>query len=182
MNPKNALTAGLLMFVAASIVVLTVKSLRQQPDPSSTAATTSSAAGEQDSMTPVSDGVIVYYFHGNVRCPTCKQIEADAHESLQQGFAREMKDGRLVWRIVNYEQPGNEHFATEFQLIAPTVVLTRMDGGKQTQWKNLDRVWELVGEKPAFGQYVQEETRAILDANPTQVPVAAGTADGPRRG
>jgi thioredoxin 1 len=146
---KNILSIGLLLFVAASIVVLVVKSLRQDLP--------------ADAWTPPSDGVVAYYFHGKVRCVTCKNIEAFAHEAIQSGFAEQLEKRQIVWRVVNYEQPGNEHFVKDFGLIAPTVILVRMTGGSRTSWTNLDRVWELVDDRGAFVEYVQQQTRGILE-------------------
>lgn len=174
MSPKNAATFALLMFVAASLVVLTVKSLRQPPQ-NVTSAGQSPAGGTSTDVVrdepTLTDGVAAYYMHGNVRCPTCMNIEKYAHEAVTTGFAEELKSGNLQWRVVNYEQPGNEHWATEFELAAPSVVLVKMSGGTQTHWKNLPEVWELVGDKPAFVAFVQKEVRELLDAG------AAGTVE-----
>jgi hypothetical protein len=40
-----------------------------------------------------------------------------------------------------------------------------MKDGKQAEWKNLSRVWELVRRKDAFLRYVQDEVRAYLEAS-----------------
>jgi hypothetical protein len=150
----------LLLFVAASIVVLTVKSLRQGPQ---------AAAAQQQR-----DRTIAYYFHGKVRCPTCESIEAYAHEAVSGGFAAELGDGRIDWQVVDFEQPGNEHFAKDFELAAPSVVLVEIRGGACKRWKNLPEVWELVGDKPAFVAFVQKEVRAFLNQPDS---VRAQTAD-----
>ena len=34
------------------------------------------------------ESVVAFYFHGNVRCATCKKIEAYADEAVQQGFPK----------------------------------------------------------------------------------------------
>ena len=91
MSPKNAATAALLMFVAASIVVLTVKSLRIPPQNEASAGQTAAegSAKEPARGTPTpADGVIAYYMHGKVRCPTCVSIEEYAHEAVAQAAAR----------------------------------------------------------------------------------------------
>jgi hypothetical protein len=175
MKAKSAVTTALLLFVAASIGVLTVKSLRQRPAAAPAgehAATAAAAANALEPAPTLADGVVVYGFHGTVRCPTCREIEAGAHQALESGFAEQLKDGQIVWRVVNYEQPGNEHFATDYKLIAPTVVLVRMVRGQQQQWKNLDRVWELVGDDAAFIKYIQEETETMLNGGENPSPVA----------
>jgi len=160
MSPKNAVTTALLLFVAASILVLTVKSLRQN-----SSASDGRPAAESNGVAPSRpDRLIAYYFHGKVRCPTCQSIEAYAHETVAASFADELKDGRIEWRVVDFETPATEHFAKDYNLVAPSVVLVEMRGGAQKRWKNLPEVWELVGDKPAFIAFVQKEIRAFLDA------------------
>jgi hypothetical protein len=149
---KTVVTSVLLLFVAASVVALAVKNLRPGPQP---------AAAEVQR-----DGVTVYYFHGKMRCPTCQSIEAYAHEAVSSAFANELKDGRIEWKVVDFEQPENEHFAKDFELAVSSVVLVETRGGARKNWKNLPEVWELVGDKPAFIAFVQKEVRAFL--NPSQ--------------
>jgi len=164
MKPKNVLSIGLLMFVAASIAVLTAKALRPSPPSPATGtpAAASGVAGPQ-AQTPIDDGLIAYYFHGNTRCPTCQAIESYAHEAVQTGFAAQLEGGEVQWRVMNYESPGNEHFATDYGFVAPIVVLVEMRDGAQQAWKTLDRVWELVDDKEAFLEYVRSETETMLE-------------------
>jgi hypothetical protein len=106
--------------------------------------------------------VVAYYFHGNFRCQTCRKIEAFSGEAVKSGFPEDLKAGRLEWRVINVEEPGNEHFIQDYQLFSKSLVLVAKEGSKQTRWKNLQRVWTLVGDKDAFIQYVQVEIRAYL--------------------
>jgi len=149
MSVKNVCTFVLLLFVAVSVVVLTVKSLCQSPP---------SAAAEDPR-----DRLIVYYFHGKARCPSCMSIEAYAHEAVTGGFTTEVKDGRIEWKVVDFTEPEYAHFVKDFDLAAPSVVLVEMQGGGRKSWKNLPEVWELVGDRPAFVEFVQKEVRAFLD-------------------
>jgi len=152
MKVKNVVSVVLLLFIGASVVALAARGLRRE------------AEDQSDSTT---DGVIAYYFHSNTRCPTCRKIESYAHEAIETGFGAELESGNLKWKVVNYETAGNEHFAKDYEVIAPSVVLVEIRGGQQKQWKNLDRVWELVmtGSKEEFIQYVQAETRALLQGS-----------------
>ena len=106
--------------------------------------------------------VVAYYFHGNFRCPTCRKIEALSREAVQSGFPEDLRAGRLVWHVINVEEPGNEHFIQDYQLFSKALVLVAKEGSKQTRWKNLQEVWTLVGNKEAFIKYVQAEIRAYL--------------------
>ena len=106
--------------------------------------------------------VVAYYFHGNFRCPTCRKIEALSREAVESGFPEDLKAGRIEWRAINVEEPGNEHFIQDYQLFSKSLVLVAKEGEKQTRWKNLQEVWTLVGDKEAFIKYVRDEIRAYL--------------------
>ena len=104
--------------------------------------------------------VVAYYFHGNFRCQTCRKIEALSREAVESGFPGDLKAGRLEWHVINVEEPENEHFVKDYQLFSKSLVLVAREGSKQTRWKNLQRVWTLVGDKEEFIQYVRDEIRA----------------------
>ena len=70
--------------------------------------------------------LVVFYLHGKVRCVTCNDIERIAREAVESGFVPEIQAGRLEWRVVDYEERGNEHYATDYKLAAPCVVLASM--------------------------------------------------------
>jgi len=155
MRLKPVITASLLAFVAITVLVLVLKETR--PSPANTSSPPAAKA-----VTSPGVKLIAYYMHGKVRCPTCMSIEAYAREAVETGFGGELKGGQIQWQIVNYEEPGNEHFATDYKLAAPCVVLVRMRHGKQVAWKSLPEVWELVGDKPEFIKLVQKNIREML--------------------
>ncbi len=37
------------------------------------------------------------------------------------------------------------------------------DKGEEKEWKRLDQVWQLVKDRAAFFEYVQAETRTLLE-------------------
>ena len=149
MKMKNICTGALLMFVAVNIVVLIVKGLR----PGIPAVTADDR----------SDRLIVYYFHRKARCPPCRNIEVYSHEAVATSFPAEVGDSRIEWKVVDFEEPENQCFVEDFELLAPSVVLVEMRGGVRKRWKSLPEVWELVGDKPAFIAFVQKEVQAFLN-------------------
>jgi len=106
--------------------------------------------------------VVAYYFHGNFRCPTCRKLEAFSREAVESGFPEDLKAGRLEWHVINIEEPGNEHFAQDYQLVSKSLVLVGKEDSKETKWKNLQDIWTLVNNKAAFIKYVQTEIRSYL--------------------
>jgi hypothetical protein len=112
---------------------------------------------------PRSERIVAYYFHKNERSPTCANIEAYAREAVEASFPEQLKDGRLEWRVVNYEETGNEHFAADYKLAAPCMVLVRMRGGASVEWRSLPEVRELVEDRPALARVVQRNVQEFLD-------------------
>ncbi|OEU61037.1 MAG: hypothetical protein BA870_09775 [Desulfuromonadales bacterium C00003094] len=105
---------------------------------------------------------VVYYFHGNMRCASCRKIEAYTKEAIQSGFAKALQNGRLELQVINVDDSANEHYVQDFQLYTRSVVLERRAGNQQQQWKNLDQVWSLIRNKTAFMEYVQEQIQDMM--------------------
>ena len=106
--------------------------------------------------------VIVYYLHGHRRCAVCIKLEAYSKEAIETGFVDELETGDLEWRVVNYEDEANEHYVDTYQLYTKAVILSRIIDNEETDWKNLDKIWELVGDQAKFIEYVRSETKAFL--------------------
>ncbi len=120
-------------------------------------------AGEKASIRDAdADGVVAFYFHGNVRCATCRKIEAYTDEAIHAGFAEALENGTLTWSVVNVDEPDNKHFVGDFELVTRSVVLAEYHDGEVVRWKNLDKVWQLVRSEDRFVEYIQGETREFL--------------------
>ena len=101
--------------------------------------------------------VIVYYFHGNFRCPTCRNLEQYAKETIENNFSEELVKGELLFKEVNIEEKGNEHFVNDYQLYTKSLVLSLMKDGKEIKYKKLDKIWEYVSNKAKYAEYVKDE-------------------------
>ena len=107
--------------------------------------------------------VEVYYFHTSMRCPSCFKIQQYTEEALEEGFPRELKSGELKYQIINVEEPGNEHYVEDYGLYTKSVVLSLKKEGKEVEFKNLDKIWQLLNNKNKFVSYVQSETKSFVD-------------------
>jgi hypothetical protein len=188
MDLKNAAAVCLISLFSATLVVLIARALdnqaasRLEPQLASIVEELRALRG-QGGMAAAPDaslktetidnGLIVYYFHGNMRCPTCRSIESQAHETVKTHFASPLSDGKIIWKIVNYEQAAAKPLATKFEIQMPVVVLARMKDGQIEDWKRLDEVWALVGDKAGFTKYVRGEIeRMLAGGKPSKAPPA----------
>lgn len=117
-----------------------------------------------DAVQAAADGrqVTVYYFHRTARCATCLKIEEQSQNSVAANFAEQLKRGDLVFKSVNVETEGNEHFVDDYQLVSQALVVVDYRDGVQEKWKNLDQVWNLVHTDDAFNAYVRDEVQIFL--------------------
>lgn len=161
MKPRKILTGALLAFVAVSFGFLALRSLKaakswRAPE------TAQAASGAPDAEKRAGGKIIAYYFHVSVRCATCRAIESYSQQMIHERFANELAAGRLEWRLVNVQLPENRHFINDYQLYTKSLVLVRVAGGRQVEFKVLNDTWELVSDKRAMQQYVEKEVREYL--------------------
>ena len=107
--------------------------------------------------------VIVYYFHGTYRCPSCTKIEKWSYEAIEDSFPEALKEDRLLWKPVNVDKPENRHFVKEYSLFTKSLIITEVKGEKQTKWKNLDKVWLLLRDQEKFSAYVTQQVKNYMD-------------------
>jgi hypothetical protein len=106
--------------------------------------------------------MVAYYFHGNLRCNTCRKLEAYSEEAISKGFADKLTAGDIEWRAVNTDEPENKHFIKDFELTSKSLVLVEYRDGEVKRWQNLKLIWQLVGDKDGFLKYVRDATSDFL--------------------
>lgn len=106
--------------------------------------------------------IIAYYFITNVRCSSCMSIERLTGEAIKENFINELDSGRLQFKVLNIDGPGNYHFVKDYKLYTKAVILSEVRDGKELRWKNLDKVWMLLRNERKFKKYVQDETSAFM--------------------
>jgi hypothetical protein len=108
--------------------------------------------------------IVATYFHGDVRCATCRKIEAYSKEALEEGFAKEIAAGTVVFQAINTDREENKHFIQDYKLITKSLIITKEKNGKVTEWVNLPKIWQLTGNQDEFMAYVREGVQSYMDA------------------
>ena len=123
----------------------------------------SSSSDSLDSIKDSNHKVIAYYFHGTRRCISCKTMEAYARETVKTFFAEELNTGQVEWKSIDYDRSEDKHYKKDYKLFASSLIISNNMGGIQTDWKNLEKVWQLKRDKAAFMKYVEAEIRGFLE-------------------
>lgn len=142
---KKIVTRILLVFVAATVVLQIVKTVR--PVQESTFA----------------DGKHLVYFHAKVRCPTCTTMEKLVDEVLSEDFTNEVKQGVFDFHVMDYEARENRRLVEEYKIATATVLLFEQKDGHLVRGTNLAQsCWKLVGNEQAFRQMLQTQMNDFL--------------------
>ncbi len=106
--------------------------------------------------------VVAYYFHGDFRCPTCYRLEQYSKEAIDTHFKDALSSGKLEFKTVSVDEKANRHFVGDYQLYTKSLVLSLVKDGKEIKSKNLIKIWEYVGNKQRFFEYVTSEVQDFL--------------------
>jgi hypothetical protein len=168
---RLALTVALGLFIVATsgvLVLRTASSVLESPSAQNTSVAQPTTRPEEPATTSPATAsseaaYVVYYFHGDVRCTSCRRIEAWAFEAVRNGFGDDIRSGRLSLQRINVDQSGNRHYIRDYQLHTRTVVLTEQRSGHTVRYRSLDRVWNLLQNREAFHQYVQSALGEFME-------------------
>lgn len=154
MKLKKMIAVVLLVFVGISIAYMLVKE----------ADTSKSTERSATNETRENGQLVVYYFHGDLRCKTCHMLETYAKEALEVNFGKELESKDIVWRTVNVDRSENGHYVGDYELVSKAVVLSWVVDGKEVRWKNLDEIWQKVNNKQSYLEYARKSIEEFLEA------------------
>lgn len=156
MNLRSVARSLLLLLVFGSLAVFAWQRLRPT---AATAATDAAAAHRAAAAT-----VLVTYFTTDVRCDSCRTIEALTQRAVQEGFRDELAAGQVVFRVVNTDRPEHRHFVEHYEIANKTVIVSHQREGREVAWTGRQDVWLHFDEPETFFAYVREPIRAYLTA------------------
>lgn len=106
--------------------------------------------------------VVVTYFHTTFRCHACTLLEEYSRDTVEKRFAKEIEQGKVVFRHVNIQEAKNQHFIKDYKLYTKSLVVSEVKNGKETRWKNLPDIWRLLRNREQYERYVANEIEDYL--------------------
>ena len=91
----------------------------------------SNAVTVKEQSGQVRDFVEVLYFHGKQRCMTCRSIEQNTKELLESMFQRQMKEGKVVFRVIDISKKENARIAEKYEVTWSSLFLVQHKNGKE---------------------------------------------------
>ena len=92
-----------------------------------------SAYAQITAKTTLKEYVEVLYFHGKQRCVTCNAIEKLTKEVIDKDFAGQLKDGKIVFKVIDISTKEGEKIADKYEVTWSSLFINKWKGGKESK-------------------------------------------------
>ncbi|MCX6282451.1 MAG: nitrophenyl compound nitroreductase subunit ArsF family protein [Bacteroidetes bacterium] len=75
----------------------------------------------------------VYYFHPSERCPIDQSIEQNLIKLIQGSFAKEVKEGKIKFQVINTDDKSLAKTVARFEINAQALYVVKLRNGKETK-------------------------------------------------
>jgi len=90
-------------------------------------------------------------------------IEEYNRFSVESNFKSDYNGYKVVFKAIDVGEQDNRHYIQDYWLSSKSVVAQKFINEKPIKWKRLDKVWQLLGSKDTFVNYVTSEIKNLAD-------------------
>jgi cytochrome c-type biogenesis protein len=105
--------------------------------------------------------VEVLYFHPRFRCVSCNNVERFAKEVTKNEFAKEMKDGKLVFKSLEIDDPKNKELVQKLGVTGSSLFVVASGGGK-SEHSEIKSVWLHWNDPEKCKDIITSELKSVL--------------------
>lgn len=96
-------------------------------------------------------------FHSTHRCMTCNAIEANTKYTLNTYFAKELKDAKITFQVINVDKKENEEIAEKFEASGTALILNVIKNGKESQLNLTDFAFMNGNDQEVFSKELKSK-------------------------
>ncbi len=94
--------------------------------------TESKDSKEQNIVTVDNDSIsintiLVYYFHGSIRCHTCVSVDEDTHQYIKDLFPVKLDKGNIIFKSINIDENESPDLIEKYQIYGQTLLFIKGD-------------------------------------------------------
>ncbi len=105
--------------------------------------------------------VEVFLFHRTQRCVTCITIGKLCGQTIEERFASEVLNGKVMFREVNIDEPQNKELAEKFKAGGSALFINAVREGSDNIQEDIE-VWRLTNDPQAFKNYLAGKINGLL--------------------
>ena len=104
----------------------------------------------------------VYYFHPNERCPIDQAIEENTRKLMQTDFGKNIKDGTIIFQVLNTDDKANAKIVAKFDINAQALYIVKTEKGKEIKTDLTEFAFSYGQNNP--GKFKTRLKEEIMDA------------------
>ena len=87
---------------------------------------------DQDIVTVENDSIsentiLVYYFHGSIRCHTCVSVDENTHQYIKDLFPVKLDKGDIIFKSINIDENESPDLIEKYQIYGQTLLFIKGD-------------------------------------------------------
>lgn len=106
--------------------------------------------------------VEVLDFHTDHRCATCLEIEKQTRKVLNDYYAKEVKEGKITFRLINADDKANAEIVKKFFAYGTTLIVYSVKNGKESHEDLTNFAFMNFNKADKFTARLREEIDAAL--------------------
>jgi hypothetical protein len=120
----------------------------------------SAQTNKNEAKTASTDKIEAYYFHFTSRCVTCRTVESETKQNIENLYPDMVKQGKMSFQAINLDDASGKTIAEKFQISGQTLLLVK--GTKKINITNEGFMYARTN--PAkFKSIIKEKVDGLLD-------------------
>jgi rhodanese-related sulfurtransferase len=104
----------------------------------------------------------IFAFHGTRQCETCKNMKANTKSTLDTYFANELKSGKIVYQVIDVDDPKNEKLAEKFEATGTALMVNKIVNGKDNIVDWSDFAFDKANNPKEFNPELKTKISSLL--------------------
>jgi hypothetical protein len=100
-----------------------------------------------------SNTILVYYFHGSIRCHTCISVDEKTHEYLEYLFPQMMQNKEIIFKSINIDEDERPDLLEKYEIYGQTLLFIK----GETVINETDDAFQYVITNPEKWQQIVED-------------------------
>lgn len=113
--------------------------------------------------------VEILHFHPKVQCYSCKTLGEYAEETINKYYSKELSNGRITFKHVNYELPENQELVLLYRPPGSALCIGVYDDQGHLYIEENFGVWYRIENKDNFMNYVKQLVDMRLNGDLTKI-------------
>lgn len=108
------------------------------------------------------DKIEIVHFHSTYQCYSCIYIGDKTFEILENNFAEEIENGKIVFKKINVDKKENSEIVNKYKAIGSSLFFNSITGDKNKISEDT-KVWTFIDRDEEFENYIINKVNNLIE-------------------